>query len=502
MAHRTFSLFVFIAVTFLFVTSVPAQGFGLVQKDYDEYAKLFKASKEPNLSHHPELGSAKWRKLYRDHNWKGYAAGSESRDPLPVAQVLMGIYLTSFVDHELTYQIDSIILHKSHMSNSLAENIVLDRIAMYMQATPSLLAAMAAQGVSFYSEDELNKMQEISSDVDVIARKRLVSGGQITHHQRAEIRSVKNLFHQDTEGWAATYYFMREKFLVLDALANSFAFNWDEEKRSEELEKLMESDIVKRTAEERIRNIRVAPTRGSMANSDLYGSYDSSGDYDSSGGGYDDDGYSDSNDMGSFAPVQPVATGLSEEEVQKMKDEMPRTVAEELLQAKEARHNAYKYIVGVYESSEYHLETLRKIYRYYLNAANQGDPIAQYHLALFLRYLGDIMGEDKGEAEHEAQEWLNKALTSDLAKKRVEELNTYFMLENKEEEKRKAAQEKRTEALKKVEEEKLDMIDGVLVKVSQRLGRSGGGGGARGSNASSADGGSGGGGRGTTRSRR
>jgi len=472
MARLTFSLLVFLAVTFLMAVSVSAQGFGLVKNDYDRYTQLFKAKKEPNLSHHPEEGNANWRKLYRDHNWKGYAEEAEHREPLLAAQVLMGVYLISFVNHELTYQIDSIVRYKAHFSPALSERIVLDRIAWYMESTPSLQALAANQGMSFYSQDELDRMQDMGRDIDIVARKRMVSGVSIGTRQRAEIRNITNLFHQDVKGWAATYYFMREKFLVLDDLADSFTFNWDEARREEELQKLMESDRVRRLADERTRNLRVAPAMSS----DMYGGGDEGYYGDEIGGMGDMGGLAGPGVMGGMGGMgdgRSAPVGLTAEDIEKIKEEMPRTVAEEEMKLRETRHNAYRYIIGVYQGSEFHLETLRKIYRYFSNAAEQGDPIAQYHLALFLWYLGDIMNEDENrdDAKHEAQEWLTRAAaTAEWAAGRVEEVRSYFTRESSEESQRTATREMRLEALKKVEEDKLTMIDEVLIKVSQNIG--------------------------------
>jgi len=468
MTRLTFSLLALVGISFLSAASASAQGFGLVQNDYDRYTQLFKVKKEPNLSHHPKDGSASWRKLYRDHNWKGYAEETEHREPLLAAQVLMGIYLTSFVDHELTYQIDGIVLHAAHFSNALAENIALDKIGKYMQdrdissnaSDSSSTSTRTGEGMDFYSSDEINNMQRLGRDIDVIARERMVSGRGITRRQEAEIRGVQNLFYQDVrDRWADTYYSMGEKLRILDGLADSFAFNWDEERREAELGKLIESPRVQRLAEERTRHLRATAAGG-----DPYGDPFGTGD----GGGFEEGGMIDPSLFGmSSAPEG----GLTEEDIQRIKEEMPRIIAEEMLKAVEARHTAFKYIVGVYQSTDYHLDTLRKVYRYYLTTAKQGDPIAQYHLALFLRYLGEFLGMDKGDAEHEAQEWLNKAATSDLAKRRVDELNTHFALESRNEDKNEAMRERRLAALRKVEDEKLSMIETVLERVAKKIGR-------------------------------
>jgi len=172
--------------------------------------------------------------------------------------------------------------------------------------------------------------------------------------------------------------------------------------------------------------------------------------------------------------VPPASSGVSSADEEKKILEEIEELAKEKLRATETRHAVYKYVVGVYASSDYHMRTLRQIHRYYLNAANSGDPIAQYHLALFLRYLGDIVDPDADEGyyEHESEEWLKKAIMSDLTKKRVEELNRQLADEEKGAANRAKTMARRVEALWRVEQERLDMMDDVLIRVRDRLGNS------------------------------
>jgi hypothetical protein len=170
-----------------------------------------------------------------------------------------------------------------------------------------------------------------------------------------------------------------------------------------------------------------------------------------------------------------------EEKEEKIQEEIKR-MAEDKMKTMADRHDVYKYVVGVYAGKEYHLQTLRRIYRYYHNAAYQGDPVAQYHLALFLRYLGDIVDPDAeaGAHEYESLELRNLASASDLTKRRVEELGRQLAEGEKKAEIRARAQKMRVEALWQVESDRLDMMDDVLIRVRERLSSSGGGGGGPG----------------------
>jgi hypothetical protein len=153
-----------------------------------------------------------------------------------------------------------------------------------------------------------------------------------------------------------------------------------------------------------------------------------------------------------------------------LRERLAREIAEEIIKMTDARRIAHKYIVGVYQSSGYHLETLHTIHSYYRRAAEQGDPIAQYHLALFLRYLGEfvIAEEDRDEIENKADEWLNKAMMTELAGKRVEELNKEFVAEVKRAGSRQKAMLNKIDTLVKIEDEKIDMIHEVLIKIAAR----------------------------------
>jgi hypothetical protein len=494
--------FAFAAILFLSAPPASAQGFGLVQNDYNEYARLFKIGREPNLA-----TSDRWRRAYANHRWADYADGNEHRDPMLAAEVLAGIYLTTHVDQRLNYQIQNIIMGKAGMSSALAERITLDRIRMYFDTSEdeALRARIdaAGGGNSFYSPLEVERMEYLNRDIHEAARRRIVSGPNISRAQQIEIRSIENLFNHGERGWVPMYYFMREKFQVLEALTESFTFNWDEARQEAELEKIMERPDVQREAEDRARGL-VRPTSRAAADGMMdsgSSSYDSYDDYGSSSSGYDDGSYMmpPSSMSGMPSSMTPV---LSEEEIQERAERERRTIAEERLKAMENRQLAYKYIVGVYEDRHYHLATLRKIHRYFESAAKQGDPVAQYHLALFLRFLGDIVDPDGAEDfQHESEEWLKQAISSDVTKRRVEELNAQLAEEVSREGRRKAAMFRKIESLVRVENEKLGLFDDVLIMVREEIqnsgsgsggGRSGRSGGMSGGRNSSSDSGMGG----------
>jgi len=188
-----------------------------------------------------------------------------------------------------------------------------------------------------------------------------------------------------------------------------------------------------------------------------------------------------------------------------------RDYVESELKKREYREKAYKYIVGVYESSDFFLSELRKIRRYFEETADQGDPIAQFHLALFLRYLGEFVDPEVDESSriYASEEWLDKvAGTSPELKKRVEVLREQIAAEDEKQERRITDRAQKLLALIKVENGKLDQFDTVLMSVlenikdsgssgsyggsSGRSGRSGGMGGSMGGGGYGGGGGSGG----------
>jgi len=615
------SLSAFIAVLSFSAPTAPAQGYGLIQDDYDQYAQYFKKGRDPNFT-----TSESWRRKYADHRWAEYAEGDEYRDPMLAAEVLTGIYLIWHVDERLTYQIDNLIIGKAAMSNVLAERVTLDQIYEYITSNPDTLAKMsgrttasAASGGSssssmmsglsgmmggssggtgslggaggssgsrtgtgsraFYSEMELERMYALNRDIDEVARRKIVSGPVITRGQRVEIRSIQNLFDHSEKGWVPAYYFMRDKFLILDKLADKFTFNWSEEKREvylavlervakmgdekidkeeevaleiqkmlqekereevfvREIQKMQEDGKFALEIRREVKKIKkeaktkalvkaVAPMMGSgmMGTSSSMGSSgmmsgrpmgtpmgrSPMGGPPMGGGGLD------------VAALMEMA-GSGEVDVEKLKgmaesmgiaipsgllgessSEELKEAAEAHLEKREKRELAYKYIVGVYESSEFHLATLRKIRRYFEHGANQGDPIAQYHLALFLRYLGEFVDSEMDESArlYESENWLTKAAeASDEMKKRVEILRADIAAEYGKTDKRLLDRIQKVLALAKVENDKLTMFDTVLVSVLANIqssgsgSRSGGGyGGNRGGGGRSG-GGYGGGGRG------
>ena len=509
------SLSAFVAVVFLFAPSAPAQrvtapaqpGFGLVQSDYNNYAKLFQKKQEPNLSP-SENGNERWRALYRNHRWAEYAAGSEFREPMLDAQTLMGIYLVQDVDHRLSYQIETIIWNKAYLSASLAERITLDSIVDYWsratsdESSPTYDPILAAkkeavgEGDDFYPEYELDRLARQRRDIDLIARTRLINPNSISRAMRSEVVVVRNLFDhgESYKNWVLTYYFMREKFEVLDALADMFIFNWDDDRRAKEIQDLMEaaldnlplrtrielevrSEFATRDAEQR----SGSTSGGSSSSSDYSSSGYSSSDYSS---GYGESGY------GMPMPVAATKTPEEREQERKEKEEerqranderedeiraeterRVRSEAAAEFQRRELRETAYKYVVGIYESSDFHLGHLRQIERYFRNAANAGDPIAQYHLALFLTYLGDKVDPftDTATLHSEIQKLVAAAETSDVTRERTKHLREQIALEAGLAKRRAMLMEEKVKALWKVEKDKIDMFDTVLLGVRERI---------------------------------
>ena len=359
MIRLILALSAFLAVLFLSIPSAPAQGFAPIQADYDSYAGLFGASREPNLS---PIGDEKLREQRRNNRWADYAEGNEEREPMLAAQVLMGISLTQYVDHQLTHQIETIIWHRFNLSAALAERVTLDRITAYLERMSPLVEAIReAKGITFDSDEEIQPIQRLIRDIHVMALDRVRNPRSLSQPRSTDMRTVRNLFDhgESHRNWVATYRFMREKFDVLDALADSFTFE-------------------------------------------------------------------------------------------------------------DNRQKAFKYVVGFYESTEFHRKALEKIHHYFRTAAEQGNPIAQYHLALFLKYLGDIIDIDKDEITN-YEKWLDQAGGADLAKDRVADAKTRLAEEAKEyiAAGRSAQTASKIEALVKLENEKMDMIEAVITRIVQ-----------------------------------
>lgn len=527
-----FSFFVFIAAVFFSASSVLAQGYGLIQDDYKRYAQLFKQGKDPDLG--PD-GSQTWRTLYRNHQWKTYAEGNEFRDPLQVAQTLTGIYLTSLVDSQVSKQIDDIIVSKAALGTALSERITLDLIGSYLDNSKNEALqekiSQAGTGDDFTSEMERLKMEYLNRDLDVQVRKRIVSPNNIATNRIIEIRGTRSMFQSKEKDWASTYYYMRERFNLLNDLAGYFPFNWteDDEDESEDTDsdddtrrKLQMDQLVKRLKrlkvdttgwrEELEDEAKAAQTsaRSGMGSggmsSDSYDGTSGAYPYNSGGGAYptynvsgsssSDSSSGDSSDGtpegfdGANIPPALLAALLAggaastsdaddAKKLEKAVDLLWITRAKEELKATEDRYKAFKYIVGVYQDSGFHMETLQKIHDYYLSGAEDGDPIAQYHFALFIRYLGDVVNPyeypNADACRTESDQWLAKAKAQDVAKKRVEDLEVLLAKAVNNEERRIADYGKKYKALVKVEEDKIDMYEDVLIRVRQRIGNNTGG---------------------------
>ena len=521
------ALFAFIAVGFLSIPPAPAQerqggGFGLVQADYEEYARLFQRGREPSLSPHPVSGNPRWRALYRNHRWAEFAEGGEFREPMLAAQTLVGIYLVQHVDHQLTHHIQSIILSRSQISARLAERITLDRIADYWESVttgsdeslhdPVLQDRMgAAGGDDFYTDEELDRMARQRRDIDRMARERMIPRNALATRYQMEIRSVENLFDHGESGWVPTYYFMGEKFRVLDELAASFTFNWDSERREAELAKRAENidPVLQRRIEREVRDqflplrnaARGVPAAGGSSMPGMGGLDNTFG-----GGGFEEMGGEfggmDPSMMGMMSSMS-TGSGMSEQQIEELeqneRERRLRDAVEDDLRRQELRERAYKYVVGVYESSDYHLRTLRRIYRYFRNAADAGDPIAQYHLALFLRFLGEIVDPFADPADHiaESNKLLSELRTQGAIQGRMEALSSQLAREESIAPRRMNSMTRKLEALVNVENDKIDRFDEVLMRVRARIssgsgvsGRMGGSGGMGGGSSGSMMGGS------------
>ena len=470
MTRLLLSISVFVTVSCISVSSVFAQAHALIRNDYKQYANAFKAGKEPYLGPEVEHMREDWRRNYTQHHWARYADETERTDPMPEAQVLMGIYLTQEVDHRLFAEIQKIIYSKAYMSGPIAERIKLSAITMYFDSSSDdtvLQAKIAAvgKGEDLYSPQELDRMEFMNRNIDEETRKWVVSQPRLNSAMRTEIRKVENVFYNEERGWVGTYSSMREKFLILNALADSFTFNWPDEKRAEYLQVLMEDPKVIMEGEKRAR-AALMPAAARSDDGSLSPSDSISPSSDGDGGDYT-----------TFIETRPAAP-VTREPTEDEKMFARLGVAEEMLKQKENREAAYKYIVGIYQSSEFHFRTLRLIYRYYKSAADKGDPIAQFHLALFLRYLGEFVEPYADDAEmqnlrRESDELLKRALLSDVTKKRVEELNAQLAEEEKKTQRIEESRKRKIVTLIKSENEKLGLFDDVLITVRESIGTRG-----------------------------
>ena len=473
------SLFVFVATLFFSASSVLAQGAALIQGDYKAYERFFTQGKDPNFS-----TSETWRRNYLAHRWSDYAAGTEYRDPILEAQTLTGIYLTSYVDAQLFHQIESIIISKAALGAVLSEKMTLDLIGDYLERSEDekITAKINAAGSeqTWYSQMELNKQWMLNRNVEEEARKRIVSGRGISDARWNEIKSTRALFTYAETDWDSIYYFVRERINLLNDLADHFPFNWelDSENMEAALEKLMTDPKLRMEIEKEIKDedaARRSAATGTSLTSSSSGSSSYSSDSSSSSSDYSDStSYTDTS-MLSVVPIVP--TGMTQEEIEAEVDKRLPLKAQEKLAANNERYRAFKYIVGIYQSSDYHMETLQRIHRYYENAAKSGDPIAQYHLSIFLRHLGDIVDPYAEDGEHlsESQKWLDRARLSPVTKARVAKLEGDIAETARKQTRRDNDYLKKSKALIKTEEDKIDLYEDILIGVRERIGNSGGG---------------------------
>jgi len=512
------SLFAVIAVLFFSVSSASAQvrtpraNAGLIQGDYEDYARQFRTGREPNFT-----TNENWRRRYTNNQWNAFALGTEFRDPIVPAQTLAGIYLISHIDVQLKGQISDIVWSKAGFGAVLSEGLALDRVAYFLSTTEDegIVAARATAGsdADFRSEMELNRMELLNRDLDLEIRKAIVNPARLTEGGRRDAISLQNRFIEDGTDWVSRYYFMRQRFNLLDDLAAYFPFNWTGDEgqanRARERERMMQDEDLRQRIEAEVREERsrrassTSSSSGSSSSDYSSSSYSSSSsDYDSSSSSGD---YSDSGGS-SYSPAPPVqqpavspaaaamAAAVEEAAIQADVDRLLRTRVATLVSDKEDRYKAFRYLVGSYASSEYYFVMLRTIRRHFESAANAGDPIAQYHLALFLIYLGDIVDPHATAEENrsEALKWLERARMSELAKRRVDDVERLLADAATKEPRRRMDYARRLNTLIQVEEEKIDMYIEVLIRVQERLGSGGsrGTGTARNRNFGSSDSGS------------
>jgi hypothetical protein len=405
--------FSFTLTVFLASVDASAQDAG-VRDDYARYAKLFETGRELELADFATNHS--WRSAYGRNNWKGNADGTERRDPLPEAQVLMGLYMLATVERKLNYEIGSMVQQKALLSKTLADIIKFDQIVEQMERD-------GRGEIQIRADAELvGDFRGLRSNMERLMRQRLVSS--VPTRLSTEETAIKNLFLPEIMGgWEAKYRVIREQISVLDTLADTFAFNWNEERKKKELNRLMDKDIgIQKMAEELAR-----------------------------------------------LEIETRPGNLSMEEIQEIKGRKLQEVAQKELERVVAHHTAHKYLIGVYQGMDYHVRDLQRIYRYYLGAANQGNPIAQYHIALFLIYFGDILGMKKEDAGQKSQDWLAKAYHSNLARDRVVELSTQLIADNEKIKEREEATERKMERLLRMEHEKITAVEDVLIQMAKRV---------------------------------
>ena len=490
------SLSAFIAVLFLSVSSASAQlrtpraGYGLIQGDYDDYARHFSTGRDPNFTTNDN-----WRRRYERNQWRAFADGGEFRSPIVPAQTLTGIYLISHIDNQLKRQISDVVWSKAGFGPVLSESMALDRIAHFLTTSedPRVEAARAAAGGadSFRSDMEMNRMEMMNRNLDVQIRQAIVNRARLPRAAQTEATSLQNRFIQRETDWVSQYYFMRERFNLLDDLAAHFPFNWtgDDavENRRRDRDRLMEDEDFRRRIENEVRDARTQRTSGMNAGSPSsyssspssslsYSSSSSSDGYDS----YDDGSGGYSSPMMQQPALDPaVLAAIAAREEAQIQEEVERRLeerAEEDVTENESRYRAFRYIVGSYESSEFYFVALNTIHRYFLEAAQADDPIAQYHLALFLIYLGDIADPHATAEENRsaALAWLERARNheSGIARQRVAEVEQLLADAANREPRRRQDYARRLDTLIQVEEEKIDMYIEVLIRVQERIGNS------------------------------
>ena len=148
-----------------------------------------------------------------------------------------------------------------------------------------------------------------------------------------------------------------------------------------------------------------------------------------------------------------------------------RAVAAEKLEKIVAQHRAHRHILGIQQGRELYQRDLEDIYRYYLDAANQGNPVAMYHIIYFLVHFGDILGLNEQEILRELEGWRERALTSDLTRDRIVELSRRLAREEADRERREEEAARRIETLVRLAQDRMDMIDNIVIQQAKRIQR-------------------------------
>ncbi|MDR0521037.1 MAG: hypothetical protein LBH00_04180 [Planctomycetaceae bacterium] len=449
-AFRSF-LFVFVSAAALSLTGT-GQCADHVHLDYEEFAKLFFAGKEPNFT-----VDNTWRKKYEMHGWRAAAEEGNAE-----AETLTAIYLLSFIDQQLTLQIEKIFLEKAMLNHTIAQSAVLDNIALYMAAHPKAveeLGAGSGAGIKFYT----GETEKLVQQTDELVRRNMVSGSAIAKKILIEAKEFRGLFQQKESGIVANFLLMKEKFKALEDLKYQFTANWDAQRTKDTKDRLKKSPAIERIIGIRARTDASGGSTGSFRPGRITSR--PSPDGQPSDGGENATGGEAGSDS-SFFPSSTADTQIT-------KEQEIEIIIDEMIQRMKDRYTAHKYLVGVYQGQDYHLETLEKIHHYLRNASEAGNPVAQCYYALFMKYLGYSVGEDDADGEKAWQKWLKQAKETKAAQERVAKLEKQAEEAKGKAAKRAETAKKRIDFLINAEDEKIATIDKMLLQAAGRAGNGG-----------------------------